>query len=46
MQASKIQKAQKVNASDFRSTGRRREVLERRIASVRSVEGEVWRILM
>jgi hypothetical protein len=46
MQASKIQKAQKVNASDFSSTGRRREVLERRIASVRIAEGEVWGILM
>jgi hypothetical protein len=46
MQASKIQKAQNVKDSDFRSTGRRREVLERRMARVRMVEGEAWRVLI
>jgi hypothetical protein len=46
MQASKIQKAQNVKDSDFKRTGRRSEVLERRMARVRSMEGEVWRVLM
>jgi hypothetical protein len=43
MQTSKTQKAQKVRASDFRSTGRRREALEATMDRVRSWLGEAGR---